>query len=767
MADSNIGALPQATDLNDDSLLVAEQQGKAVKITGAQFKEFGRQAVIGQVQGYVDQAEAAANRAADAVSAVTDMTVGASTLASGQDATVTKTTKNGKVDLAFGLPRGEQGIPGPAGEPGPRGPQGPTGKGLTILGYYDSPAALEAAVPSPEPGDAYGVGAAAPYDTYVFDGVTRTWKNNGPLSGGGGGPLPENVVTAEGGASMAFPVGLGDGPHVITFEEEEEPPLTAEDIAYSTTQNVKQAIDSLKASVSDGKSLIASAITDKGVDTAQDATFRQMADNIGQISGGSDTSDATATSFDILAGKTAYTANGKVEGVIPTLLGQTITPGTADKTIANGQYLGGTQVIKGDPALTSANIKKGVSLFGVEGALESSFKATLTVTADVGAVVTATHSGGTQVEALSTTGTVVLELPLEGKWTVTARRGVAQYNSVVIEVSSKYSAALTAEVHIEYLTAGTPLSYARFYPAVAAAGDYVIFAGGLGALSSGNGGYSVVEAYNSGLTQSTLDLLAVSRGDMGAASVSAYAIFAGGCSEYLKTAYPDVTAYSKDLEQTICTELSEARRGIATATIGSHALFAGGIAGSSAASGTSCALESYDKTLTHVVHGDLITVGLFVGGANEDHAIFCDGKLALAYNAEITMSLAPAPSSAPSSCARAGNYVVFCGNDDGFAYDAFLTRIPIGPLSYPRNAPAGTTLGNFAVFGGGSEPGSAYTALRTVDAYDSYLTHTTPEELSDRRSLLGAGSIGDYALFGGGRRSATSHSKVVDIYHNI
>ena len=339
MADSNIGALPQATNLDDDSLLVAEQQGQAVKVTGAQFKEFGRQAVIGQVQGYVDRAEAAANRAADAVSAVTDMTVEAH---SSETPTVTKTTKNGKINLAFGLPRGEQGVPGPEGKTGPRGPQGAPGNGLTILGHYDTEAALRDAVTAPEVGDAYGVGLEVPYDTYIFDGTTLDWKNYGPLSGGGSGVLPENVVTAEGGASMTFPLDLGDGPHTITFTEEEEPPLTADDITYEDG-TVQEAIDGLKSSVSDGKTLVASAITDKGVPTAQDATFQQMAENIGEISGGSDISDATATSFDILAPKTAYTANGKVEGVIPTLLGQTITPGTADKTIANGQYLGGTQ----------------------------------------------------------------------------------------------------------------------------------------------------------------------------------------------------------------------------------------------------------------------------------------------------------------------------------------------------------------------------------------------------------------------------------------
>lgn len=455
MADSNIGSLPQAANLDDDSLLVAEQQGQAVKVTGAQFKEFGRQAVIGQVQGYVDQAEAAADRAVDAVSAVTDMTVEAATLPSGQAATVAKGMKDGKVSLQFGLPRGEQGIPGPAGPEGPRGPRGETGAGLDIAGRYDT----TADVPDPQEGKSYYIGAQAPYDLYTY--LDGEWVNNGPLSGGGGGVLPENVVTAEGGASMTFPVTLGDGPHVITFDEEEEPPLTAEDITYGDG-TVKDALDNLKSSVSDGKALVASAITDKGVPTAQDAAFDQMAENIGKISTGADTSDATATSFDILAPKTAYTAAGKVEGTIPTLLGQTIIPGTADKTIANGQYLGGTQVIKGDPNLTSSNIKSGVTLFGVEGALESTFQATLTVTVDTGAVVTATHTNGTKVEALSTTGTVVMELPIEGTWKVTAMRGVAQYNTAIINVTSSYSASLTARIYIEYFKAAEPLSVARY-----------------------------------------------------------------------------------------------------------------------------------------------------------------------------------------------------------------------------------------------------------------------------------------------------------------
>ena len=45
----------------------------------------------------------------------------------------------------------------------------------------------------------------------------------------------------------------------------------------------------------------------------------------------------------------------------------TYTPGTSDQSIASGQYLSGTQTIKGDANLVAGNIKSGVSIFGVSG----------------------------------------------------------------------------------------------------------------------------------------------------------------------------------------------------------------------------------------------------------------------------------------------------------------------------------------------------------------------------------------------------------------
>lgn len=63
---------------------------------------------------------------------------------------------------------------------------GRDGKSFEIKGYYASTAALEAGVPKPAPGDAYSVGSAAPYDVYIYDGVSGEWINNGTIQGAKG-----------------------------------------------------------------------------------------------------------------------------------------------------------------------------------------------------------------------------------------------------------------------------------------------------------------------------------------------------------------------------------------------------------------------------------------------------------------------------------------------------------------------------------------------------------------------------------------------------
>lgn len=148
MADKTIGSLPQAQSVDDSSLFVCEQQGTAMKTTGAQWKGFAVQAVsqyVEPAQQAAQQAQQAAQQATQAVSqigtavedtqanaqaaqeakeaaetaqgkaedaqeAIENLSVSAETLPPDQEATVEKTVSpDGVVSLAFGIPQGKTG----------------------------------------------------------------------------------------------------------------------------------------------------------------------------------------------------------------------------------------------------------------------------------------------------------------------------------------------------------------------------------------------------------------------------------------------------------------------------------------------------------------------------------------------------------------------------------------------------------------------------------------------------------------------------------
>lgn len=111
----------------------------------------------------------------------------------------------------------------------------------------------------------------------------------------------------------------------------------------STVVDAINGIEDLKKSVSDGKELVANAITAKGVNTATDAEFATMATNISSI--------VTLDS-------------------VPSLEAKTWTPSASDQTIAAGNYLKGDQTIAGDANLIAANIMSGVKIFGITGTAE-------------------------------------------------------------------------------------------------------------------------------------------------------------------------------------------------------------------------------------------------------------------------------------------------------------------------------------------------------------------------------------------------------------
>lgn len=178
----------------------------------------------------------------------------------------------------------------------------------------------------------------------------------------------------------------------------------------------------------------------------------QATPSISVSAGGLITASATQE-----AGKVAYGTKSATHQ-LTTQAAQTITPGTADKTIPSGKYLTGTQTIKGDANLIPGNIKSGVSIFGVAGTLAASASGNALAVRDGTATTASFDTGLSDIVAI-----LINKNSVSSKGMVNASVLVPN-DSVKITGCSSYSAYVK--------------SYG-FYGSTVSAGNYLTINGGI------------------------------------------------------------------------------------------------------------------------------------------------------------------------------------------------------------------------------------------------------------------------------------------------
>ena len=200
LVDAAIEASEQATQGAQASAAAATQAAQE-----AEEKAALADAAAQGAEASAGEANAAAGRANDAAESIEGLTISESVVeyGAGVEASVTRDPESGALHVDIQTERG---------------PQGP---GYTIKGAaYGTVAELEAAVPSPDVGDQYNVGATAPYNVYRWTGTG--WEDQGKIQGT---PGQDGADGADAAAprmlSFSLPLSgwAGSGPYTCAISE--------------------------------------------------------------------------------------------------------------------------------------------------------------------------------------------------------------------------------------------------------------------------------------------------------------------------------------------------------------------------------------------------------------------------------------------------------------------------------------------------------------------------------------------------------------------
>ena len=458
---------------------------------------------------------------------------------------------------------------------------------------------------------------------------------------------------------------------------------------------------------------------------------------------GMDTSDATARAADILSPKTAYVDGERITGSIPSKAAATYTPGAADQTIASGQYLSGTQTIKGDADLVAGNIKAGVEVFGVSG----------TFTSDANAQAGDMLSDKTAyVDGEKVTGSI-------------PSKAAATYN---VSSSDQTIAAgqYISGVQTIRAVSTTNISSANIKAGVTIkVGD----AGNTGRIKNVTGKSSVVETEDG--TAAAADMLSGKTAYVNGAKVT------GSIPSKSAQTYTPGTS-----NQTISSGqyLSGAQTVKGDANLVTANIKAGttifGVSGKSSVVDTSDADAVASKIfngVTAYVDGAKVTGTALATTTNATAARIRSGYKAydnegnlITGTAYATTTTATADDIVSGKKAYTNSGTLLTGTIN--VLSATISKTTASSLSSLRNHDsfAGASNGSYALFAGGTVNWDSH--LSSVDAYNASLTRSNPTGLSIARENLSGASVGDYALFLGGHQlnnGSWTNYTTVDAYN--
>ena len=333
---------------------------------------------------------------------------------------------------------------------------------------------------------------------------------------------------------------------------------------------------------------------------------------------------------------------------------------------------------------------------------------------------------------------------------------------------------------LSYYGTASNLTYVGPYTAATTVGNYALFAGGLN--SSGSNLSNYLDYYNKSLVKGYRYLVSSFR-DAAATTVGNYALFAGGQTTGSGQHNTYLIACNESLTITNTTNYDLSYTDMAATTIGNYGLFAGGSnfnqSSSSSYYGKHCSSVDTSLTVSNLAYlsrkrpsnAAATTVGdyaIFAGGVDSSEETTNKKKFDIYDNLLTKINNYSLLTNAGfhEVATTIGNYGLFAGSGDvkiGIMNNS-LTYSEQSYTNHYYDCGGATTLDKYAIFACGGEANNTSALV-----IDDTLTSIVLENVVQNRNYISATTVGNYALFAGGSKwnSSTYKSddyKIVNVF---